>query len=159
LINETRLDDLTDLAEPDWDSPLQITLTPELLAKTLMDTATAVHTGWESCVEEDAVLNQIVAMDESGQNSVRLVEQEFADDEELDVIWHDWALEICVGRVLTIGHWHLRHDAPPVDWEWHARQAEEAFQRACILIGRRARRGLWVEEAMPSELPPRSHRH
>ncbi|MBK1650031.1 hypothetical protein CKO36_15860 [Rhabdochromatium marinum] len=147
------------LAEPDWDSPLQITLTPEQLAKTLMETATAVHTGWESCVQEDVVLNQIVAMDDRGQNFVRLVEQEFADDEDVDVIWHDWALEICIGRVMTIGHWHLRNDSPPVDWDWHARQAERAFQRACVLLGRRARRGLWVEEVMPQEVPPRARQH
>lgn len=150
---------IDDVSEPDWDSPLQINLTPELLAKTLMDTATAVHTAWETCVQEDAVLNQIVAVDDSGRNSVRLVEQEFSDDEDADVIWHDWTLEVCVGRVMTIGHWHLRHDSPPVDWEWHARKAERAFQQACVLLGRRARRGLWVEEAVPRELPPRAHRH
>jgi hypothetical protein len=37
--------------------------------------------------------------------------------------------------------------------------AERAFERACVLLGRRARRGPVIEEPMPRELPPRSSRH
>jgi hypothetical protein len=91
---------------------------------------------------------------------VRLVEQEFYEDEEPETVWHDWTLEIRIGRVLTTGHWQVLVSAPPLDWEWNGREAEKAFARACVLIGRRARRGLTVEEpAQLEQPPPRSSRH
>ncbi|ESQ14018.1 MAG: hypothetical protein N838_33450 [Thiohalocapsa sp. PB-PSB1] len=148
-----------DHTEPDWDSPLSIKLTPELIAHAVMYSAAAVHTGWESCVDEDSVLSQLVVMDDAGKHAVRLVEQEFADDQEEDVVWHDWALEVRIGKVVTTGHYSLRVNSAPLDWEWHAREAERAFERACVLLGRRVRRGLVVDEPMPRELPPRASRH
>ena len=43
---------------------------------------------------------------------------------------------------------------------WHGGEAEKAFDRACLLLGRRVRKGLVVDEPAPSELPPpRSSRH
>ncbi|MGD8206723.1 MAG: hypothetical protein PVH47_01465 [Thiohalocapsa sp.] len=148
-----------DAADPDWDSPLKIKLTPELIVHALMANAAAVHTGWESCIEEDLVLSEVVAMDDSGGAAVRLVEQELADEQEADVVWHDWALEVRIGKVITTGHFSLRTNAAPLDWEWHAREAENAFERACVLLGRRVRRGLVIEEPMPRDLPPRTSRH
>jgi len=146
-------------ADPDWDMPLTITLTPELVVHALLQNASGVHTGWQSCIEEDLVLSQLVAMDDSGSNAVRLVEQEFADEQEPDVVWHDWVLEVRIGKVIVSGHYSLRANAAPLDWEWHAREAERAFDRACVLIGRRVRRGLVIDEPMPRELPPRASRH
>lgn len=125
----------------------------------VMDNASAVHTGWESCVDEGSVLAQMQVMDDSGANAIRLVEQEFADDEDTEAAWHDWTVEVRIGKVIVTGHWQLRTNAPPLDWEWHARAAEHAFERACVLLGRRARRGLVVEEPMPRDLPPRASRH
>ncbi len=146
-------------ADPDWDSPLNFKLTPELLVHALMETASAVHTGWESCVDDDAILSQLAAMDDTAEKTVRLVEQELADEQDQSLTWHDWALEIRVGAVLTVGHWQVRSNAPPLDWEWTAAAAERAFERACVLLGRRVRRGLVIEEPMRPELPPHSSRH
>jgi hypothetical protein len=153
------------MADPDWDSPLTFRLTPELIAHAVMETASAVHTGWQSCIDETAVLSELVAMDDSGEKAVRLVEQEFVDEQEQeqeqeqDVAWHDWSVEVRAGGVLIIGHWQVRSNSAPLDWEWAAAAAERAFERACVLLGRRVRRGLMVEAPMPRDLPPRSSRH
>jgi len=148
-----------DVTDPDWDMPLTIKLTPELIVHAVMQNAAAVHTGWESCIDEDMLLSDLVAMDDAGNNAVRLVEQEFADEQEEGVAWHDWALEVKIGKVITTGHFSLRVNSAPLDWEWQAREAENAFDRACVLIGRRVRRGPVIEEPMPRELPPRASRH
>jgi hypothetical protein len=149
-----------DATEPDWDSPLSLTLTPALLIHSLMKTASAVHTGWSSCIDDQLVVANLVSMDDAAGNYVRLAEQEFFEDEDPETVWHDWTLEIRVGQILTTGHWQVLVTAPPIDWDWNAREAERAFERACVLIGRRARRGLAVDEPMPSQQPPpRSSRH
>lgn len=151
---------LDDPGELDWGMPLIIQLTPEAIARVLMDTANAVHTGRETCIDDDSIINQMQARDDSGANTVRLVEQEFADEQEPEVIWHDWAVEVRLGQVLITGHWHVRSGAAPFEWDWLSRQAEMAFERACLLVGRRARRGVWVEEPEPREVPPpRASRH
>ncbi len=146
-------------ADPDWDSPLNFTLTPELIAHALMETASAVHTGWASCIDEEAILSQRTAMDETGEKSIRLIEQEFVDEQDNTAAWHDWALEVRVGSVFILAHWQTRLDAPTVEWEWSASAAERAFERACVLLGRRVRRGLIVEEPVRPELPPHASRH
>ena len=159
MTEDTAPRDFSDAADPDWDSPLEIKLTPELLVHALMENAGAVHTGWQSCVEDATVISELIVMDDDGSKAVRLVEQEFADEQEADVVWHDWAVEVRIGKVITTGHFSLRTNAPPLDWDWHEREAERAFERACVLLGRRVRRGLVVEEHMPRELPPRASRH
>lgn len=149
-----------DTEEPDWDSSLQVKLTPALLIHALMATASAVHTGWSSCIDEKLVVSGAVSIDEVAGNYVRLAEQEFYEDEDPEVVWHDWTLEIRLGTVLTTGHWQVPVTASPMEWEWHGAEAEKAFDRACLLLGRRVRKGLIVEEPAPSEqLPPRSSRH
>ncbi|MEA3275650.1 MAG: hypothetical protein U9Q81_10260 [Pseudomonadota bacterium] len=149
-----------DASEPDWDSQLQVTLTPALLIHALMATASAVHTGWSSCIEDKLVVSDLVSMDNVAGNYVRLAEQEFFEDEDPEVVWHDWTLEIRVGEVLTTGHWQIPASAAPMEWDWSAREAEKAFEHACLLVGRRVRRGLAVDEPAPSEQPPpRSSRH
>ena len=149
-----------DKTEPDWGSPLQLELTPAMLIHALMATASAVHTGWASCIDEKLVVSGAVSMDDAAGNYVRLAEQEFYEDEDPEVVWHDWTVEIRIGNVLTAGHWQVPVSASPMEWEWYAGEAEKAFDRACLLVGRRVRKGLVVEEPAPSEqLPPRSSRH
>jgi hypothetical protein len=146
-------------ADPDWDMPMTLRLTPSLLVHALMEHASGVHTGWESCVDETALVSELVVMDDSGGASVRLVEQQFADEEDSDVVWQDWAVEVRIGRVVTTGHFSVRSNAPALDWNWHLQEAERAFDRACVLVGRKVRRGLVIDEPLPRELPPRASRH
>jgi len=149
-----------DVSEPDWDTPITLRLTPAQLIHALMTTASAVHTGYASCVDDKLVENNLVSMDDTVGHYVRLVEQEFYEDEDPETVWHDWTLEICIGKVLTTGHWQIPTNAPPMEWEWSAREAENAFDRACLLLGRRVRRGLVVDDPVPTEQPPpRSSRH
>ena len=149
----------TDAGEPDWETPLSLTTTPALLIHALMGTATAVHTGWASCVDETLVSSNLLAMDDSVGNYVRLVEQEFFEDGKPDQVWHDWTLEVRIGAVLTTGHWQLEVSAHPSDWDWNARESRRAFERACVLIGRRVRETLAVEEPEGTEPIPRASRH
>lgn len=149
-----------DVSEPDWDAPLTLRLSPAQLIHSLMTTASAVHTGYASCVDDKLVVNNLVSMDDTVGNYVRLVEQEFYEDEDPETVWHDWTLEISIGKVLTTGHWQIPTDASPMEWEWNAREAENSFDRACLLLGRRVRRGLVVDDPVPTEQPPpRSSRH
>lgn len=149
----------TDAPEPDWESPLQLALTPALLIHALMTTASAVHTGWSSCIDDKLVVADVLAMDDAG-SYVRLVEQEFYEDEDPETVWHDWTLEIRVGKVLTTGHWQIPTNAPPMEWDFNGREAQLAFEKACVLIGRRVRRGVSVEEPpRGKQPPPRTSRH
>ncbi|MEY6432811.1 hypothetical protein ABC977_10370 [Thioalkalicoccus limnaeus] len=145
--------------EPDWDGPLQLTLTPALLFHSLMATATAVHTGWESCIDETLVLANQLALDDAAGHYVRLVEQEYFEEADQENLWHDWTLEIRLGGVLITGHWQSPVGGPPWEWEWQAREAEQAFERACVLVGRRVSRGLVVVEPQSANGPARSTRH
>jgi len=145
--------------EPDWETPLSLSTTPSLLIHALMGTASAVHTGWSSCVDESLVLSNLVALDDGVGNYVRLVEQEFVEDAKPDAVWHDWTLELRIGMVLITGHWQFEVSAHPSDWDWNAREARRAFERACVLIGRRVRPALAVEDPMPAEPVPRTSRH
>ena len=76
--------------EPDWDSPLQFNLTPGMLIHALMAMATAVHTGWESCIEDGLVVSDLVAMDDGAGTSIRLAEQEFYEDNNPDSVCSSW---------------------------------------------------------------------
>jgi hypothetical protein len=95
--------------------------------------------------------------DDAGGNYCRLVEQAYAEDEQPDVTWHDWAVELRLGEVYVTAHWRTEEDASPSDWEWCALQAEEAFSRACVLLGKRVRRGLVVDEPVRAPKPARTH--
>ncbi len=148
-----------DGAEPDWETPLSLTLTPALLIHSLMDTASAVHTGWTSCLDESLILSNLVAMDDRAGNYVRLAEQEFVEDGKQEPVWHDWTLEVRIGTLLTTGHWQIEVSAHPQEWDWSAREARRAFERACVLVGRRVRPSLAVEEPAPAEPVPRTSRH
>jgi hypothetical protein len=144
---------------PDWETPLSLTLTPALLIHSLMATASAVHTGWQSCLDETLVLSNVVAMDDQVGNYVRLAEQEFVEDGKPEQVWHDWTLEVRIGTVLTTGHWQHEVSGHPSEWDWNAREARRAFERACVLLGRRTRPSLAVEDPTPAEPVPRTSRH
>lgn len=146
-------------AEPDWDTPLQLTLNPGMLIHSLFSNASSVHTGWASCVDDSLALTDLVSVDEGSGNYCRLVEQEYVDDGSDDLVWHDWAVELRVGNVLVTGHWQIQVTASPMDWEWCAGEAEKAFEKACILFGKRTRRGIGVEEPSLSSQPPKPQRH
>ncbi len=149
----------TEATEPDWDTPLALTITPALLIHALMGTATTVHTGWVSCIDDTLLLSNLVAMDDHAGNYIRLAELEFAEDDQPDALWHDWVLEVRIGAILTTGHWQFPATAHPSEWEWNMREATRTFERACTLIGRRVRQITAVEEPMPFEPVPRTSRH
>ncbi len=143
--------------EPDWDTPLTITLTPEAIIYALFSSADTVHTGWESCVDRSLIVSEITAVDEQSDNHCRLVGQEYVEDEAPDVTWHDWAVELKLGEIYVTAHWHSQENASPSDWDWSAQEAETAFSSACLLIGKRVRRGLVVEEPSRALRTPRTH--
>jgi hypothetical protein len=144
--------------DPDWDHKLTLSVTPTGLIQALFQTASDVHTGWTSCVESNLSLSDLMAVDEHSGNFARLVEQEFSEDEDPDVLWHDWTVEIRIGEVFVTGHWQVQTSAPPIDWEFCAREAENAFEKAAVLMGRRVRRVTAVEEH-PEPPPPKSQHH
>jgi len=144
--------------EPDWDHALTISVTPASLARALFATATSVHTGWSSCVEESVTISDLLAIDERNGNHARLVEQEFSEEEDPDVHWHDWAVEIRIGEAFVTGHWQIQVSTAPLDWEWCSREAEAAFDKATLLVGKRTRRAMTIEEE-PETLPDKSQRH
>lgn len=146
--------------EPDWDTPLHFTLTPALVIHALFGTASSVHTGWSSCIEDSLVLSDLMAMDERTGNYCRLVEQEYMEDEKEETVWHDWAVELRLSKLLITGHWQAQVNTSPMEWEWCAREAEKAFSHACALFGKRVRRGLSVEDPTPAGgEPPKQQRH
>lgn len=148
-----------DSSEPDWDTPLALTITPGMIIHALMGTATAAHTGWSSCIDDALVLSDQVAMDDRTGHYIRLVEQEFVEEDQPGTLWHDWSLEVRIGSVLTIGHWQFPASAHPLEWDWHTREAARAFERACVLLGRRVRRTVSVEDAADGREMPSASRH
>jgi hypothetical protein len=152
---------MQDDQDPDWDMPLSLSLTPAMLIHSLFAQAQQVHTGNESCVNPDLVVNELLAVDERNGNHARLVEQEYVEDDDAeDIVWHDWAVEIRIDQVWIVAHWQQPLTASPLEWEWCARQAERAFSRACVLFGKQVRPGLVVLDQYPGQLPePSSRRH
>ncbi|MBK1708859.1 MULTISPECIES: hypothetical protein [Marichromatium] len=148
------------VGDPDLDTPLSLTLSPAMLFHALMGSASAVHTGWQSCIDNALVVSELIATDDRVGNYCRLVEQEFVEDEQPDTVWHDWTLEIRIDPVLITGHWQLPATAHPSEWEWNAREARRAFERACVLFGRRTRPGVVIDEPAPAAPSvPRASRH
>lgn len=153
------MNDKDTASEPDWDSPMSLNLTPARLIHALFSTANVVHTGWSSCVEHSLVVADLAAMDDGTGDYCRLVEQEFVEDGKQETVWHDWAVEIRIGEVLITGHWQLETSAPPLDWNWAAREAETVFEKACVLFGKRIRRGIKVDDPPDTEPPTKSRHH
>jgi len=142
---------------PDWDQPVTLSIVPTDLMNALFVTANSVHTGWSSCVDNALVVDETAAMDERTGNFVRLVEQELPDEEDNAVTWHDWTVEILLGDVMITGHWQIQVTAAPLDWEWCAREAETAFEKAALLVGKRVRRTLTVDRGPEPAQPAIRH--
>ena len=79
--------------EPDWESPLTLSLTPTAIFTVLFASADEVHTAWQSCVDSALVVGENVARDEGSANYCRLVEQEYEEDGSVGP-WHDWCVEV-----------------------------------------------------------------
>ena len=131
--------------EPDWETPLTVTVTAAAVIDAVFATAFSVHTGMDSCVNDELAVVDIVAPDDNSNNYCRYVEQEYMEDSEPDVTWHDWTVELKVGATFVAAHWWVRTSGSPADWEWCAREAEQAFRHAAIFVGKRVQKGIVVE--------------
>jgi len=127
--------------DPSWDEPIGLQLSPSSIFSALMHTADSVHTGWQSCIDDSLAQVSSTLVDELTGNHCRLAELEYADQENANENWHDWTVELKLGEIYLSGHWRERVGGSPADWAWCLAQAEEAFTRACLLIGKRVRRG------------------
>ena len=144
--------------EPDWDIPLTVTVTAASVIDTVFATAFSVHTGTESCINVELAVVDIVAPDDNGGNFSRYVEQEYAEDSDPEAMWHDWTVELKIDTTFVVGHWWTRASGSPADWEWCAKEAEQAFRQAALFVGKRVRKGLVVEHtSWSSERSPRVH--
>ncbi|MCU0765829.1 MAG: hypothetical protein MUE39_00445 [Gammaproteobacteria bacterium] len=148
-----------DSHDPDWGTALTLTLTPNGISQALFWSASAVHTGWSSCIDKTMVTADLYAVDGEKGNYCRLAEQEFAEEDNEDVLWHDWVVEVRIGSVYVTGHWQTQVNAPLSEWDWCQREAELAFERACVLFGKRTRRGIVVEEGSEEAPPPKRTAH
>ena len=142
--------------DPDWDTPLHITLTPDAIMRHLFASAESVHTGWDTCVEHNLIVAETTALGDDGSNYCRLVEQEYLEDQEPDVTWHDWVVEIKLGDVFMSAHWRSRNQDSPAEWDWCVQEAEKTFASACLLVGKRVRRGFIIEGSSEHGRTPRT---
>jgi len=143
--------------DPDWDTPLKLTVTPASMIDTILATADSVHTGEDTCVDQSLVVMETTAIDDQSENYCRFVEQEYAEEEEPEGAWHDWAVEIRIDNVMVIGHWRAPASGSPSDWEWCSMEAEKAFTMACVLMGKRVRRGIVIEQPSTAARTSRTH--
>ena len=146
------MEEIDTAVEPDWDLPLKLQLTPAGVIHALFASADSVHTGWDSCIDHGLVATETTAIDDLTGNHCRLVKQEYVEDHEPDQTWHDWVVELKLGDTYISAHWRVQHSTTPVEWEWCVSEAENAFATGCVLIGKRVRRGLVIEEP-PNSLP------
>ncbi|MCP5142616.1 MAG: hypothetical protein H6926_03245 [Chromatiales bacterium] len=142
--------------EPDWDLPINLSLTANGIIHALFANARQVHTGWESCIDPSLVVFELTTEDASG-NVCRLVEQEFETDDGQN--WHDWSVELKLGNTYVVGHWQLALEGSYADWDWCGDESAKAFEKACVLLGKRVRRGIGIEDAPMDTPPPSAHRH
>ncbi len=146
--------------QPDWTQPLQFMLTAEAIMSTIFATAEEVHTGWDSCINQSLSLSETTTVDSQTGNHCRLIELEYSYDDQPDVTWHDWTVELRAGEVYIAAHWRVQVNESPAMWAWSAAESETAFISACTLIGQRVRRGLLVEnDTVIAPVPPRSRHH
>lgn len=144
--------------DPEWDAPLELRLTPAAIIHALFATADSVHTGWESCIDNSLVVEDLNVSDEGGRNHCRLARQGYVEQEEPEENWTDWTVEIRLGEVYLVAHWRTRESSVPADLDWCSKEAERAFANACVLVGKRVRRGLVVEDPpRAKERPSRTH--
>ena len=142
--------------EPDWDTALAITLTPASIAHVIFASAPQVHTGWETCIDQQLAVAELAAIDDLSGNHCRLVQQEYEEEDSGETVWHDWAVELKLKDVYLSAHWRAVVGGPGVEWEWCVNEAERAFTQACLLVGKRVLRGMVVEE-VPGAPPITRH--
>jgi hypothetical protein len=142
--------------EPDWETPLSFSLTPSLIFHAFFTSADTVHTGWDSCIDPALLIEDMTVIDEHTGNHCRLVKQAYVEDEEPELTWHDWTVELKVGDTYLSAHWRAQAEWSPSDQAWCTAQAEDAFSNACTLVGKRVRRGLLVEEPSRGPQPSRT---
>ncbi len=142
--------------DPDWSTELTITLSAGNIAHTLFSSAGQVHTGWDSCVEQDLVVFELNAVEAHSDNHCRLVELEYEEDDQPGVVWHDWTVELKFAEIYLSAHWRALVTAPGAEWDWCAEEARKCFDRACILIGKRVTTGVAIED-MPGVPPETRH--
>lgn len=150
------MSELTQDFEPDWDVELSVSLSPSMIIESIFYTADTVHTGTESCVDPNLVIVDIVANDERNGNYCRFIEQRYTEEEEADVTWQDWTVELCLQRTFITAHWRMQIPGSPADWEWGAKEAERAFRGATLLVGRRVRKAIAVDEPSYGPSPTRT---
>jgi hypothetical protein len=151
------MSDVDEQGDPDWDMQLSVALSPGAIAHSLFWSADTVHTGWDSCIQHDLIVWEITAIDDNNDNHCRLVEQEYADEEQAELTWHDWTVEVKLGSVYASAHWRASANSSLSDWDWCAQEAEKAFTGTCLLVGKRVRRGLVVESQSAQPRVPRTH--
>ena len=144
--------------DPSWDAPVAVTVTPAGLLNTIFASAQSVHTAWRTCVDDSMVLAETTVVSEFGGNHCRFVEMEYAEEENSEDTWHDWTVELRLAEIFLLAHWRARVNGSPADWDWCAREAENAFMHAAALLGRRVRRGLAIEQP-PEQTRMPSTRH
>ncbi len=153
------MSDLTPDIDPDWDVELFLSFSPSVIIDTMFYTADTVHTGTESCIDSTLVLVDIVANDErSESNYCRFVEQRYTEEDDGEGTWQDWTVELSLQGTFVTAHWRMQLPGSPADWEWGAKEAEKAFKAAALLVGRRVRNAIAVEEPTYSA-PPTRTRH
>ncbi|MCH9671460.1 MAG: hypothetical protein K0U93_08430 [Gammaproteobacteria bacterium] len=148
------MDNLTPELEPEWEVPLTLTLTAGAIIDSVFATAESVHTGAQSCIDPELVVVDITAPDENSDNYCRYVEQRYVEDSLPDVTWQDWTIELRLDATFIVGHWRAQVSSGPADWDWCAAQAESAFGAAAVLVGKRVRRGIVVEQSSYGPKPP-----
>ena len=146
-------------AQPDWETPLSTTISAGSLIETLFSTASDTHTGWSSCIEDEFVISNLTVTGQDKSDYCRLIEQEYIEEDQNDLIWHDWTVEIHLGDIYIAGHWQIPSATVPIEWEWCEKEATFAFEKACVLFGRKVRRALAIEETLSSTRPPNTRQH
>ena len=155
------MDEENSSADPDWETPVTFTLTPEDIVHTVFWTAHSVHTGWESCIDASLTVRDTTAVDDDSGSHCRLAELEYVEDDEErgdgnEVTWHDWTVEIKVQDLYVSAHWRATDASAASDWDWCAAEAEQAFANACMLLGKRVRRQWVIEDSPRARRTPRT---
>ncbi len=136
----------SDDIDPDWDTQLTISLTPAVIAHVAFTSAPQVHTGWESCLDPQLIIAELNAVQDETGNHCRLVQQEYEEEGDENIVWHDWTVELKLGQTFLSAHWRTSVTSSGAEWDWCVREAEAAFKSAGLLVGKRITRGMVVDD-------------
>ena len=141
-------DDFKDDYDSEWETPLTLNLSVGTVIDTVFATADAAHVGRESCVDPQLMVVEVVAHDDhSDTNYCRYSEQEYHEGENANTVWHDWTVELHFNAIIITAHWRAKTNGRRSDWKRCAEEAEKAFVAASVLVGKRVRRGVVVEQS------------